>query len=44
VGKALADGGPSPARAEAVRPESWEAKVDELRGHVAAFLAARRAA
>jgi hypothetical protein len=44
VGKALAAGGPSAARAEAVRSESWEAKVDELGEHVAAHLARRRAA
>jgi hypothetical protein len=44
VARALADGGPSAARAEAVRPERWEAKVEELDAHVAAFLATRRAA
>ena len=44
VTRALAGGGPSRARAEAVRPESWEAKVAELDAHVAASLSARRAA
>lgn len=44
VGRALASGGPSPERAELVRPEGWEAKLDEIRGHVAALLDGRRAA
>jgi hypothetical protein len=44
VGRALADGGPSRARSELVRPESWEAKVDEICSHVTALLEARRAA
>lgn len=44
VARALAGGGPSRGRSEAVRQESWEAKVDELRGHVAALLERRRAA
>jgi hypothetical protein len=44
VGRALAGGGPSRALSELVRPESWEAKVDEIRSHVAAMLEARRAA
>ena len=34
----LADGGgPSKARSAAIAHESWEAKVDEIRGHVHAF-------
>jgi hypothetical protein len=44
VGKALADGGPRRERSEAVRGESWEAKLEEIRGHVAALLDGRRAA
>lgn len=32
---ALADPGPSPARSEAIRPESWEARLEEIRGHLA---------
>jgi hypothetical protein len=44
VGRALADGGPSCARAELVRAEAWEAKLEEIRGHVAALLDGRRAA
>ncbi len=31
---ALADPGPSRARSEAIRAESWEARVDEIRGHL----------
>jgi glycosyltransferase involved in cell wall biosynthesis len=44
VGKALADGGPRRERSEAVRSESWEAKLEEIRAHVAALLDGRRAA
>jgi Glycosyl transferases group 1 len=44
VGRALADGGPSRARSELVRGEAWEARVDEIRGHIAALLDERRAA
>jgi hypothetical protein len=44
VGKALAAGGPDPARSALVRGESWEAKVVELRRHVEAALAASRGA
>jgi glycosyltransferase involved in cell wall biosynthesis len=35
VRQALADPGPSVARSEAIRGESWEARVDELRGYLA---------
>lgn len=34
---ALADPGPGRARSEAIRAESWEARVDEIRGHLAAL-------
>ncbi len=44
VGRALADGGPSAERSALVRAESWEARVDEIRGHVEALLARRAAA
>ncbi|BDG08188.1 glycosyltransferase [Anaeromyxobacter paludicola] len=44
VGRALAEGGPRAAQSERMRAESWEARVDELRGHVAALLDGRRAA
>ena len=44
VGKALDDGGPARERAERVRGESWEAKVEEIRAHVARLLDGRRAA
>jgi len=44
VGEALAGGGPSRERAERVRAESWDAKVEEIRGHVARLLEDRRAA
>lgn len=37
VEQALLDPGPSEARSEAVRGESWEARLNEIRGHVAAF-------
>ncbi|BDG06022.1 glycosyltransferase [Anaeromyxobacter oryzae] len=36
VGKALRSGGPDAARSALVRGEGWEAKVDEIRAHVAA--------
>jgi glycosyltransferase involved in cell wall biosynthesis len=32
---ALRDPGPSRARSEAIRPESWEARLDEIRRHLA---------
>jgi hypothetical protein len=44
VGRALADGGPSRARSELVRGESWDSKVEEIRNHVAALIDGRRAA
>jgi hypothetical protein len=44
VGRALAEGGPSRARSELVRGESWDSRLDEIRGHVAALLEGRRAA
>lgn len=41
---ALAEGaGPSRERSEAVRGESWEARLDEIRGHLAARTARARA-
>ena len=43
VGRALRAGGPDPARSALVRGEGWEAKVDEIRAHVAAAEAARGA-
>ncbi|HEX7488681.1 MAG TPA: hypothetical protein VF341_07235, partial [Anaeromyxobacteraceae bacterium] len=43
VGRAFDGGGPRRERAELVR-ESLEARVEEIRGHVAALLEARRAA
>jgi glycosyltransferase involved in cell wall biosynthesis len=36
VGRALRAGGPDPARSALVRGEGWEARVEELRAHVAA--------
>jgi hypothetical protein len=42
VGRALASGGPDPARSALVRGESWEAKADELRRLVDAALARTR--
>ena len=33
VDRALADPGPSEARSEAIRTESWAARLDEIRGH-----------
>ncbi|HET7755070.1 MAG TPA: glycosyltransferase [Anaeromyxobacteraceae bacterium] len=44
VGRALEHGGPSRERGELVRSESWDAKVDEIRGHVARLVNGRRAA
>ena len=37
---ALQDPGPSLARSESIRAESWEARVDEIRGHLASLDAA----
>ena len=34
---ALADPGPKAARSEQVRSESWAARIEEIRGHVAAL-------
>jgi glycosyltransferase involved in cell wall biosynthesis len=34
IEKALIDPGPGLARSEAIRSESWEARVDEIRGHL----------
>jgi glycosyltransferase involved in cell wall biosynthesis len=34
---ALQDPGPSAARSESIRAESWEARVDEIRGHLASL-------
>lgn len=39
VEQALLDPGPSVERSEAVRGESWEARLDEIRQHVATFSA-----
>ena len=44
VGEALRNGGPARERAELVRSESWEAKVEEIRGHVERLVNGRRAA
>ncbi len=44
VGRALAEGGPRRERSQLLRGESWEARVDEMRAHVAALLDGRRAA
>ncbi len=44
VGRALRDGGPRRERSDLLRVESWDARVDEIRGHVAALLDGRRAA
>jgi hypothetical protein len=44
VGRALRAGGPDPARSALVRGEGWEAKVEEIRAHVAAAEAALGAA
>jgi glycosyltransferase involved in cell wall biosynthesis len=35
IEQALVDPGPSEARSEAVRHESWSARLDEIRGHLA---------
>ncbi len=35
VEAALADPGPSEGRSEAIRPESWAARLEEIRGHLA---------
>lgn len=37
IEESLADPGPSVARSEAIRAESWEARVDEIRAHLAAI-------
>jgi len=37
IKEALRDPGPSIARSEAIKSESWEARVDEIRGHLAAL-------
>lgn len=42
VGEALGTGGPDPARSALVKGEGWEARVEEIRGHVAAAEAALR--
>src|SRR4029453_15936661 len=44
VGRALRDGGPSRQRSDLMRPESWEARVDEMTRHVVGLLGRRRAA
>jgi hypothetical protein len=44
VGRALAAGGPSRERAALVRSEGWDAKLEEIREHVAALPGGRRAA
>jgi glycosyltransferase involved in cell wall biosynthesis len=41
IERALEDPGPSPARSELMRNESWEAKIDELRRHFAESLKIR---
>ena len=41
VERALLDPGPSVERSEAVRGESWEARLDEIRQYVAAFAGAQ---
>jgi glycosyltransferase involved in cell wall biosynthesis len=41
VGQAMRAGGPDPSRSALVQGEGWEAKVEEIRGHVAAVEAAR---
>jgi glycosyltransferase involved in cell wall biosynthesis len=35
IEEALASPGPNVARSESIRAESWEARVDEIRGHLA---------
>ena len=42
VGRALAQGGPQRARSELVRSEGWEARLEEIRAHVAALLEGHR--
>jgi glycosyltransferase involved in cell wall biosynthesis len=37
IEEALAEPGPSPARSEAIRHESWGARLDEIRGHLASL-------
>ncbi len=37
VGAALADPGPKRSRSESMRGESWQARLDEVRGHMAAL-------
>ena len=44
VRSALGGGGCTRERSELMRSESWEAKVEEIRGHVARLLEERRAA
>ncbi len=44
VGRALGEGGPRRERSDLLRGETWDARVDELRDHVAALLDGRRAA
>ncbi|HET6437317.1 MAG TPA: glycosyltransferase [Anaeromyxobacter sp.] len=44
VGAALCAGGPDPARSALVKGEAWEARVEEIRAHLAAAEAARRPA
>jgi hypothetical protein len=44
VGAALQRGGPSRERSEAIRGESWAAKLEEIRGHVERLIDDRRAA
>jgi len=39
---ALADPGPSTARSEAIRHESWQARLTEIEGHLAVAMADRR--
>ena len=43
VEEALKDSGPSVERSDAMRGESWEAKLDEIRTHLAARLQKRAA-
>jgi glycosyltransferase involved in cell wall biosynthesis len=42
IDAALADPGPSEERSEAVRAESWEARVDEIRRHLSSLEGARK--
>lgn len=41
VGEALERGGPSALQSERMRGESWEARVEEIQGHLAELLAGR---